>query len=92
MSPGRSTARNRAARLDLRIGPERVIADVRDGIITQLSHIQVWTLGGLDYPLSESSTNERRHGGIDLLALQLSPSVIKRLGDNLRLIGVETGL
>ena len=33
---------------------------------------------------------ERRHGGIGLLALQLSPSVIKGLGNYLRLLGVET--
>jgi hypothetical protein len=75
-----------------RSGPERIIFDIRNGVIPQLLHIDARALGRFDNPLGERGSNQRSHGGLSLVPLQLGPRVIKRLGDHLSLVGVEAGL
>jgi hypothetical protein len=64
---------------------------MRDGVIAQLSRIYVGTLGRFHNPFGESGAHQRGHGGLGLLTLYLSPSVVKRFGDFLCLIGIKTG-
>src|SRR3954452_13518260 len=74
-----------------RSGPERIIFDIRNGVIPQLLHIDARTLGRFDNPLGERGSNQRSHGGVSLIPLQSGPSVIKRLSDHLGLFGVVLG-
>src|SRR6476620_114008 len=74
-----------------RSGPERIIFDICNGVIPQLLGIDARALGRFDNPLGERGSNQRSHGGVSLIP-QMGPSVIKRLGDHLGLVGVEAGL
>jgi hypothetical protein len=86
----KSTSFARQVRL-LRSGPERIIFDIRNGVIPQLLRIDARALGGFDNPLGERGSNQRSHGRVSLIP-QLGPSVIERLGDHLGLVGVEARL
>ena len=74
-----------------RSGPERIIFDIRNGVIPQLLHIDARALGRFDNPLGERGSNQRSHGRVSLIP-QFGPGVIKRLGDHLGLVGVEARL
>ena len=65
-------------RSPLRSGPERIIFDIGNAVISQLLRIDAGALGRFNNPFGECGSNQRSHGGISLI-LQLDPSVIKRL-------------
>ena len=80
MAVQKSASFARQVRL-LRSGPERIIFDLRNGVIPQLLRIDARALGGFDNPLGERGSNQRSHGRVSLIP-QLGPSVIKRLRES----------
>src|SRR6476660_3260922 len=56
-----------------RSGPERIIFDIRNGVIPQLLHIDARTLGRFDNSLGERGSNQRSHGGVSLIPPAVGP-------------------
>ena len=71
-----------------RSGPERIIFDIRNGVIPQLLHIDARALGRFDNPLGERGSNQRSHGRAQPRPLQLGPASSNALA----IISVWSGL